>query len=212
VLEVSDTGVGIAPDVLPRIFEPFFTTKVAGPGLGLAAVLGIVKSHGGALRVTSEPGHGSTFQLVFPVIRTAARSELRPVLPAPDYTWTGSGTILVVDDEEPVRNVIAGMVRSLGFTPLPATDGLEGVELFRRHSGPAAGCLIWPCGWTAPKLRAMQTIDARVPVLLMSGFSNKLTLDQFAQARPSGLLAKPFTRLALQQQLQSALAACPLRA
>jgi PAS domain S-box-containing protein len=215
LLEVSDTGVGIAPDLLPRIFEPFFTTKVAGPGLGLAAVLGIVKSHGGALRVTSEPGHGSTFQLVFPVIRTAARSELRPVLPAPDYTWTGSGTILVVDDEEPVRNVIAGMVRSLGFTPLPATDGLEGVELFRRHSGRLRAVVLdlaMPRMDGAEALRAMQTIDARVPVLLMSGFSNKLTLDQFAQARPSGLLAKPFTRLALQQQLQSALAACPLRA
>ncbi|MFT3868733.1 MAG: PAS domain S-box protein [Nibricoccus sp.] len=204
LLEVADTGCGILPESLARIFEPFYTTKFTGHGLGLAAVAGTVKSHKGAIRVSSTPGQGSSFQILFPDLRCS-----RPPF-APDRqtseNWRGSGVVLVVDDEPGVRTVISKTLESFGFTTVTAADGVEAVERFREHSEKLQLVLL---DLTMPRMNgeetfvAMQQLRPSVPVILMSGFTEKLTLEKFAQTKPAGFLAKPFTRSVLQARLHA---------
>lgn len=206
LLDVTDTGCGIPPESLARIFEPFYTTKFTGHGLGLAAVAGIVKSHKGAIRVSSAPGQGSSFQILFPDLRCS-----RPPFASDRQTsenWRGSGIVLVVDDEPGVRTVVSKTIESFGFTTITAADGVEAVERFREHSDKLQLVLL---DLTMPRMNgeetfvAMQQLRPTVPVILMSGFTEKLTLEKFAQTKPAGFLAKPFTRAALQARLHALL-------
>ena len=124
-LEVADTGCGIDPMTIKRIFEPFFSTKFTGRGLGMAAVLGIVRGHKGAIKVYSEIGKGTTFKLLLPAgDRPAALFDQPESLP----TFKGSGLVLLVDDDETVRSVSGSMLRELGFEVLVANDGREAVQ------------------------------------------------------------------------------------
>ena len=204
-LEVVDNGIGMTPETQARIFDPFFTTKFTGRGLGLAAVLGIVRSHRGAIRVTTEIGRGTSFRLMFPT----APDAMPAVAPAqPAITeWRGSGTALVIDDEETVRHVAQRSLEQLGFSVVLAHDGLEGLEKFRT-GGPYSIVLL---DLTMPRLdgeqtlRALHAAEATLPILLMSGFNEQATVERFVGRGLAGFLPKPFTVDLLARRVREAL-------
>jgi PAS domain S-box-containing protein len=202
-LEVADNGCGIDSATLERVFDPFFTTKFTGRGLGLSAVLGIVRSHKGALNVDSQPGKGTTFQLYFPVAKGRREAGGKDGLSAKG--WRGTGTILIVDDEETVRAVAARMLAAFGFKALLACDGREGVERFQAAREEIVAVLL---DMTMPHMdgeetfRLIREIDASAKVILMSGFSEQEALNRFSEKGLAGFLQKPFTPDALAAKLE----------
>lgn len=203
-LEVSDTGVGMSAEVRARIFEPFYTTKFTGRGLGLAAVLGIMRGHRGTLKVYSELTRGSTFKLLFPSVRGESDST---VTNTANESWKGSGTILVVDDEVAVRKTVARMLELMGFTTLQAVDGEEGIDVFRAH---AADIELVMLDLSMPKMDGEQTfaemrrIREDVRVVLMSGFNQQEAIARFTGKGLACFVQKPFTMDALRESVRAA--------
>ncbi len=204
-LDVSDTGQGMTPEVQARIFEPFFTTKFTGRGLGLSAMQGIVRGHKGGIRVYSEPGKGSTFKLIFP-----AGQGVVPEQPnfLPENGWKGSGTILVVDDEEGVLHVAADLLRSMGFDVILAMDGLEALDRFRASSVPIRAVLM---DLTMPHLggvdtyRELRRLDPGCRVVLTSGYNQQEAVQDFLGKGLAGFVQKPYLRSDLMAAMKKAL-------
>ena len=202
-LEISDNGGGMSPEVLEKIFDPFFTTKFTGRGLGLAAVLGIVRGHRGALKVFSEPGWGTTFKIVLPCAEGVAEEVARATPGVAN--WKGAGLVLVVDDEETVRVATARMLEAFGFTTKLADHGRTGVEEFA--AAPDAFTLVL-LDLTMPHMdgdeafRAIRTIRPDARVLLMSGFNEQEAIARFTGQGLAGFMQKPFTLSALREKLQ----------
>jgi PAS domain S-box-containing protein len=207
--EIADSGVGIPPPVLERIFEPFFTTKSIGhgTGLGLSTTLGIVKSHGGVIRVYSTPGAGTTFRILLPTLapETAVASE-----PAADAAPDGDGEqILVVDDEEPIRHAARMVLESHGYRVLLAADGSEALAVFAQNEQTIALVLT---DMTMPYLdgrgliHAVRRMKRELAIVASTGRTSEAQLEELQALRLAGVLVKPYAADALLQTVYQALA------
>jgi PAS domain S-box-containing protein len=203
-LEVHDTGSGMDEGTLARIFDPFFTTKFAGRGLGLSAVLGIVRAHKGALKVYTKPGQGTTFKVLFPASSQAITRDDR----SPDSDLEGTGSILVVDDEEIVRQTARHTLERYGYEVITAADGVAAVELFAGNPDRFLLVLLdltMPVMTGEEALRRLQTISPKVRVLLSSGYNEVEAIQRFAGKGLAGFIQKPYTAAALAARVKSVL-------
>jgi two-component system cell cycle sensor histidine kinase/response regulator CckA len=213
-LIVSDTGTGIEPDVLPRIFEPFFTTKTPGrgTGLGLSMAYGIVKQSSGFIYCTSEPGRGTTFTLYFPRQAEADRGSTGASAGAGGESARGSGTVLVVEDEEGIRRLTLTVLAARGYEVLTAADGIEALEIAAARSG-AIDLLVTDVvmpRMNGPELAArLSSLRPGIRVLFISGYAESALAHQ-GQVEPGvDLLQKPFDPAALVERVRRALGRSP---
>jgi PAS domain S-box-containing protein len=191
-LQVKDSGGGMTSETLSKIFDPFFTTKFTGRGLGLAAVLGIVRGHQGGLRVTSQPGAGTLFELLFPI--SSATVEVHtPELPVEKTAV--SGLVLVIDDEAAVREAVVDILEMEGIDVLTAPNGDAGIALYQAQAGAINLVLLdlsMPGKSGHETFKALEAIDPNVRILLSSGYSEADATRGFTSPPLVGFLQKPY--------------------
>lgn len=208
VLTVSDTGSGINPEDMGRIFEPFFTTKGKGrgTGMGLAMIYGTVRNHAGFITVESTPGQGTTFKAHFPLEVDVVQDEQPPPsAPAPD---SGTGRILVVDDEEMIRDVARSLLEVCGYEVVTMSNGLEAVDYYRDHGG---GIDLVIIDMVMPEMsgrecfQALRELDPNVRAVLSTGYGANGEAREIVQDGMAGIVLKPFSKGALSAAVREAL-------
>lgn len=204
-IEVSDTGCGMSKETLENLFDPFYTTKFTGRGLGMSAVLGIVRGHKGAITVESTLGHGTIIRVSFPALEEPAPSlEENPTVSGVLSHQTGM--VLFVDDEPLARNLGKQMLERMGHTVLTAADGVEAVDVFEKHARDIA-CVILDL--SMPRMdgeqvfRRLREMDKNCRVILASGYSEREIEERFAGQGIRAFLQKPYTLKILSEKLRS---------
>ncbi len=194
LIQVADTGHGIAKEKLSCIFDPFYSTKFTGRGLGLAAVLGIVRGHLGGIRIVSEVGKGTQFDIVFPMVKAETISHVQAA--SDQRVVEGKGrTVLVIDDELFVLDLVTDIFTEAGFVVLGALNPLDGIELYRLHHDRIVVVIL---DYSMPGLdgraafEELRKINENVWVLLCSGYTEEETTSAFSGARPVGFIQKPY--------------------
>ncbi|MEI8254786.1 MAG: response regulator [Deltaproteobacteria bacterium] len=204
---MTDSGCGMGPDVVGRIFDPFFTTKLTGRGLGLSAMLGILRSHGAGIQLRTEVGKGSTFDIYFPV--TTESSPAEP--PRRKHAVSVfEGRLLLVDDERAILETTGGVLTGLGFEVVFAADGLEALSVLARE-GPAIRLVLMDL--TMPRMDGqaafleMHRLYPRLPVILTSGYDEQEFAAHFQGQGLAGFIEKPYRLAVLESALRRALSA-----
>ncbi len=202
-LEIADTGCGIDSPTLSRIFDPFFSTKFTGRGLGLPAVHGIIHGHKGGIKIISEPGKGTIFRVLLPAV--SYKVEQAPAVKRKEEAFTGSGTILLVDDEESIRSLGRIMLERMGFSVYSAADGREAVDIFHKNKDRIICVLL---DLTMPNMggeetfRELRILRPDIPIVISSGYNEDEVKGRFTGMNLSGFIQKPYHMNALMAVLK----------
>jgi len=210
MLAVSDTGVGMDTATQAHIFEPFFTTKEPGKGtgLGLATVYGVVRQMGGAIWVRSQPGRGTTFEIYLPRVaesETAAAAETRTLLATAPR---GTETILLVEDQDGIRDLVREFLEGKGYTVLEASDGEDALRITNKHAHPIqllVTDVVMPNVGGRELAHRLTQLHPRMKVLFMSGYPEHATLSGGTEPQSAAVLQKPFMLDALARKVRSVL-------
>ena len=202
-LEISDTGCGISKEEIEKLFDPFYTTKFTGRGMGLPVTMGILKTQNGCITVDSEPESGTVFQVYLPV-STAKKSVKHEKETNQEGKVGNGGAVLLIEDEESVRNMAKAMLTRLGYAVIEAQDGVEAVSLFQKHQNDV-DCVL--SDLTMPRMNGWETLTALrekgadVPVILASGYDKDTVMAGDHPELPQGFLNKPYSKAALKDVL-----------
>jgi signal transduction histidine kinase/CheY-like chemotaxis protein len=202
-VSIKDQGVGMPKDVMPRIFDPFYTTKTKGHGLGLATCYSIVNRHGGCIDVESEPGKGSTFHVYLPASTGVVAVKARKIVER-----KGSGIVVVVDDDEVVRNTVRKMVEELGYTVVCKRDGKEAIDFYiqeaqagHRFAGVILDLTIRGGMGGVETVAELRKLDKQLPVFVASGYADDPVMRNPVEYGFTGSIGKPFTIAELSEML-----------
>ena len=202
-LEVTDSGCGMSDEIRDRIFEPFYTTKFTGRGLGMSALLGIIKAHKGALQLSSEPGKGSTFKVYLPAqINDAEEGSLQKAAHAP---WKGSGTILLAEDDEHIMFIANAILKAMGFTVIGAVNGKEALEIYLNNAAEISFVITdmgMPVMDGYELFRELKKITPELPIIISSGFGDSDVTSKIPRGEIAGLINKPYSPDQLREVLK----------